>query len=216
MPVAQPSSCGPYNWSPSKSMDTLDPRFRRPLERLLSRMASSGLPFRVRGTRRTMDEQCYAKCRGWSQISDPSRGAHTAGFGADLSPADPRAKGTGLSPDGKTVTNTVAYTHYAALGSVIAAEFPELRWGGTFGSRGRIYGWDPGHVELRGYTRLLPDRGYWRCEGGRAVEITDTAEKAKAAVERAVDEGDARGGGVLFLVLGAAGLWFLTRKRTRR
>lgn len=230
--------CGPWPAKIPYSFDDLHPAFRPVLAQLLEEMDKAGLSqhFRIVTGKRSLDRQCRAICEGGSELSDPSRGAHTAGLAVDFH-AKPgavfrNAYDVGLDKDTHTeITNPAAYALWSALGSLIKSKFgSQLTWGGDWKNRyvakaktklGPSYskskiliGFDPYHVELKGYTKYLPERGYWRCEGGRAVERSDTA---RAAVERAVEEEPGKAVGLPMMLIGAGAVyWLFIRKKGRR
>lgn len=228
--VSTEDKCGP--WPPKIPYDIydLDPKFRPVVRRLLQRMKELGLDkyfYPVSGLR-SLNRQCRARCEGGSSIKDPSRGAHTAGFAVDFHARRgaifKHAYDTGLDTYSHTkYENPAATSWWLTFGSLIKNEFPELEWGGDWKGRYRErgfsdgdikLGWDPYHVELKDYRKHLPERGYWKCDGGKAVKIEDPAEKAKAAAERIAEEEPSKLmlplAGLSALLLGA---WYIKRRK---
>lgn len=219
------SGCGPWPPSIAYNVSDLHPAFRPTLERLLQRMKDKGLDqffYPVTG-KRSLERQCRAICEGGSELKDPSRGAHTAGLAVDFhartGPFFRHKYDVGLDRDTHTIVEyPPAHDLWQAFGKLLKEEFPELTWGGDWKARYRAkgfandqihLGFDPYHVQLKNYTRYLPDIGYWKCVGGRPVQRTDTAQ---AAVERAIEEEPGKTVGVPALLLGGAvAFWLLTR-----
>jgi len=227
--VSTDSKCG--KWPPKTpfARGDLHPAFKPVYDRLLARLQETGLAQHLVPTigKRSLDRQCRAICEGGSELSDPSRGAHTAGLAVDFlaKKGDPLFRhqwDVGLDKATHTkVENGGALAIWQAFGNLIKTEFPELTWGGDWKSRYRkkgysndeiLVGFDPYHVELKGYRKYLPERGYWKCEGGKAVQRSDTTA---AAVERALDEEPEKALGLpALLLLGASAIyWLFFRKK---
>ena len=229
--VSTDSKCGPWPAKIPYASSDLHPAFRPVLQRLLNRMQELGLDqfFYIVTGKRSLDRQCRAICEGGSELSDPSRGAHTAGLAVDFHAKGPLFRhkyDTGL--DSKTHTimqNHAAAEMWKALGNVIHSEFPELVWGGDWKARYRKQGFtndqihlgfDPYHVELKGYRSHLPERGYWTCDGGKAVQKTGTTAIAQAAVQRAVEEQPGKVAVVPALLAGLGIAWIVSRSMKKR
>ena len=204
---------GKHYWAPPKlpcDLSKLNPHFEPIARRLIARIKETGLPLVAHDCRRTPERQLWAKKIGGSKVG-PDEGAHVHGFAIDfrLTPEyvakhNLRWDGDhGLNYTGDTRTKIVkpaAYGIWAAFGSLIKEEFPELRWGGNFGKTGnKIFGWDVYHVELWNpkYTSLIKQGQGWDI-----LPSLDTAVKVGVPIAAIV------GGGLAY--------WFLFRKKRRR
>lgn len=133
--------------------------------RLREALAREGLPLYPYETFRTAQRQAVLKREGKSQLGT-SLAAHPRRAAVDwILKAKPAGHGrwfTGIakSPPIKSGLRTETIDPGVAsvwlrFGSLIASDFPELEWGGTWGKKpGELIGWDPYHVELRGWRSL--------------------------------------------------------------
>jgi hypothetical protein len=232
------------------------PAFKDSLNRLVARVQALDLPLVVKQLCREPDTQCYYSMEGGSKISNPFFGAHVHCMAADfrldtsksghhwLVDARRNSKGkideydTGVDKDSKGVKSIIArnkvYTLWQTFGSIVKNEFPELTWGGGWtDSKNPHLGWDPYHVELKGYTKRIPEpyrsQETWACDPKtwRAYKVdpsqdpsTALAVKADTLATEAKDrpfEFAGYGVGTLALVGGALGgaYWFWKRRRRR-
>lgn len=217
-------NCGPWPAKIPFNKNDLHPAMRPVFDRLMQRLNETGLSahFYPSHGKRTLGFQCRAICEGGSELTDPSRGAHTAALAVDFHAKGPLFRDK-WDPGVDTKTHTIierpaALAMWKAFGNLIRTEFPELTWGGDWKGRYRRLGYtndqihvgfDPYHVELKNYRSYLPDSGYWKCEGGKAVKRTDTAA---AAAERALEEQKKT---LLGVGLMAAAGYFLWKKKSK-
>lgn len=226
------------------------PMFKPELDRLLARISELGLPLKMKQLCRTKEFQCWAYFNDGSKIKDPSKGAHVSCMAMDftidtsksgspyLVDAKRNSKGvinewdTGLDKDSKGVFNIVArpkvYSLWQLLGSIIAAEFPKLRWGGSWTNNTHPYlGWDPYHVELKGYTNYIADdvkSQTWECAPPSNPRlVTDAVKAAAIKAENLAEEARDRpfefagyGIGTLLAVGGTVAGAYYVYKRLRR
>lgn len=232
------------------------PLFKQPLTRLIARVQELGLPLVVKQLCREADTQCYYSKEGGSKITNPYQGAHVHCMAADfrldtskssspwLVDAKRNSKGvideydTGIDKDSNGIKSVIArnkvYSLWQLFGSILKAEFPELRWGGTWTNKQNPHlGWDPYHVEVKGYTSHIPEpfkSETWACSNDtwRAYKVDPSKDPATAAavqadmlVESAKDrpfEFAGYGAGTFIagaLVVGGA-WWFIKKRKKRR
>ena len=61
---------------------------------------------------------------------------------------------SGLSKDRKRIIDAARFKIWREYGRLIRREFPQLEWGGRWGGKGKLMGWDPYHVQLKNWAKL--------------------------------------------------------------
>lgn len=115
-----------------------------------SRIKDLGLPLVLYETWRSVERQGHLFRRGYTKVK--SLGAHTKGMAFDvICRADDGLSpwSTGTSTDRERVKHHERFRIWKAYGQLLRREFPLLRWGGTFGGKGKMIGWDAYHAEHR-------------------------------------------------------------------
>jgi len=228
------------------NVNNAHPKFRPVLTRLIARVNAT-LPLKMTQLCRSKEFQCWALFNDGSQIEDPSKGAHVsclaADFTLDLTP--PRhpdlTRATSIWDVGianwgvpGTVRSVVERPEvlevWYRFGDLIKNEFPELEWGGNWhGKKGQYpkLGWDPYHVQLKGYTAHVNKDETWKCDPTIGpYQVDPNKDPATAAALRAnflVEEVQDRpfefaGYGLGTILAGVAvvgGAWWFIKKRRR-
>jgi len=150
----------------SHKLAALHDEARKAILPVLVDIDDAGLPFMVYETARTARRQRELYRKGASKLDGDGPHVRLAAVdivldlerdtGGALGPWDLGLDDGGLDGGRRKVKRPGVWAQWVALAKIVVPYHRErkVRWGGAWGAKGRLIGWDPYHIEAPGWYRL--------------------------------------------------------------